>query len=69
MTARRAANTAALAAGFAIALYAWLAVAGIAPSPVHSYSGLNAGVTVGVGCHGLGFEYRGQVGFFTDLCQ
>lgn len=38
---------------------------------VTTYSGANAGVTVSVAhsCTGLGFEYRGQVGPFTNLCQ
>lgn len=39
------------------------------PQAVHRYDGLNAGITVGTGCTGIGFETRGNVGPFTDLCQ
>jgi hypothetical protein len=44
-------------------------VARAEPSLAHSYDGLNAGITVGSGCTGAGFETRGNVGPFTDLCQ
>jgi hypothetical protein len=54
--------------GLMLALYALLLGAETA-GVVHTYSGQNAGVSVGVGCTGVGFEYRGNVGFFTDLCQ
>jgi hypothetical protein len=44
-------------------------VARTMPGAVRTYDGLNAGITVGTGCTGIGFEYRGNVGPFTDLCQ
>jgi hypothetical protein len=44
-------------------------VAKAVPGAVRTYDGMNAGITVGFGCMGIGFEYRGNVGPFTDLCQ
>lgn len=64
-TTKRIARTIAIAAASVAAVIG----IGLSTGVIHTYSGQNAGVTVGVGCSGVGFEYRGNVGVFTDLCQ
>lgn len=62
----------ALGATIAIAVLMTLVFIGLGVGVIHTYDGpVNTGVTVGVGCTGVGFELRGPAGagFFTDLCQ
>lgn len=36
---------------------------------INTYNGQNAGITIGTHCTGIGIEYRGNPGIFTNLCQ
>lgn len=60
---RRLRNTVVAAAACA-AVIAILFMTGI----IRIYGGENAGIVVGWPCHNVGYEWRGNPGFFTDAC-
>ncbi|MEV4502633.1 hypothetical protein [Streptomyces klenkii] len=47
--------------------FAALALAAVAAPFTTVYQGLNEGITVGQPGHQIGFEWRGDVGFFADF--